>query len=464
MRFPPFVCSKVRFPLCIAVSRDMIDHPDGAVSDFASRFPNANATRRTISSKHALVLGKGQFGRVILVEEQDKDGQRRKFACKIVPKGYVFEANVLYSPVKPHILRGEVEMLRTLRGQSYCLQLVAVYETRRTILVVTELCDGGDLLTWAAHHRSQLVVSDVMRLARQLYEAVAHCDNYGILHRDIKPENVLLVHCGQTSDLRLIDFGSGCRDDLSIVDQLERRYEDRVLHRTMAGTAFYTAPEVFQHHYTALADVWSAAVTLYVLVASYPAADQLQKAFNLLQKSERDVRTLPGHEEDSMLSLQTNGSTGMPDAYFDFLTQALIYWPERRPTARTLLQHAFLLESSRSLPSPLPEKNDLDPFETTKTMQDPADTFITVQQSLDDNTSRPPEVAGSSTMEEHESYRHYEHHDQDRWAAWLDGMLPKNLRLASRVQPASVLTTMHCSSALDIWCPWSADATRTAPS
>jgi serine/threonine protein kinase len=292
-----------------------------------------------------------------------------------------------------------------------------------------------------------------------LYEAVAHCDNYGILHRDIKPENVLLVHCGQTSDLRLIDFGSGCRDDLSIVDQLERRYEDRVLHRTMAGTAFYTAPEVFQHHYTALADVWSAAVTLYVLVASYPAADQLQKAFNLLQKSDRDLRTLPGHEVDS-LSESLLKSAGMPDAYFDFLTQALIYWPERRPNARTLLQSAFFLESLPSLPSPLQEKNELDPIETTK--QDPADTFITVQQSLDDSTSRPQEVAGlSKTMAEPESHR-YEHHP-GCWAAWWDGTLPKNLHHTSRVL-VSILTTMHCGSAPDIWWPWSADATRTAPS
>ena len=50
---------------------------------------------------------------------------------------------------------------------------------------------------------------------------------------------------------------------------------------------------VFQKCYTFKTDVFSAGVVLYVLVGGYPA-DQLQAAFNLLHKSKRDLKTLPG--------------------------------------------------------------------------------------------------------------------------------------------------------------------------
>jgi serine/threonine protein kinase len=103
-------------------------------------------------------------------------------------------------------------------------------------------------------------------------------------------------------------------------------------HTTFAGSAFYISPEMFQRVYTALTDVWSVGVTLYVLVAGYPA-DNLQKAFNILQtadKSKRNLRSLPNMPSD------------MPDSYYDLLEQALTYRYRNRPTAGQLLKHEFV--------------------------------------------------------------------------------------------------------------------------
>jgi serine/threonine protein kinase len=426
----------MRFPI-IPVTKHLIDHRDGNAGDFESRFLGANATRRSWQKQHVLLLGKGQFGRVLLVEEKNT---KRRFACKILPKGFAFEANVLYKPVKPHVLRGEVEILRTLRGSSNCcLQLEAVYETSRSILVVTEVCDGGDLMTWAAAAPGRslnaqgmpLRVEDVVRIARQLLTAVAYCDDHAILHRDIKPENVMFVHRGRTSDLRLIDFGSGCTDTTAArrnnrSGQPERRYEDRVRHHTMAGTAFYTAPKVFQRNYTGLADVWSAAVTLYVLVASYPANHHhLQTAFNLLHKSCRDLRTLPGHESSSTVTMDTDTDrcSTMPEAYFDFLTQALTYWPEHRPTAQTLLQHTFV-ESSSSSPCSLlnaTEKNGIPDSSADTTTASPMQQLTC---SLDGKTARDHHVASSSSSSsstvEESHHQHHHEHLRSRIEAWAE--------------------------------------------
>lgn len=290
--------------MCISAPQGLIPDSDGNEESYNKRFLET-----------ATILGEGEFGQVKLVQDTLS---HQEAACKVLRKGVVFKDNVLYSPLKPEILKGEVEMLRTLANQSYILKLIAVYESQRNIYIVTECCNGGDMNEWVSQLPDDLLIPDVQRVARQLFQAVCHCDEHNILHRDIKPANIMFRTESRDGELRLIDFGSGCKD--------ATRGQK---HQTFAGTAFYIAPEVFQGDYTALADVWSAAVTLYVLVAGYPS-EELQKTFNLLQKSQRDFRKLPGHD------------ASLPDSYFAFLDSALKYFPAERPSSKELLSHDFL--------------------------------------------------------------------------------------------------------------------------
>jgi len=103
-------------------------------------------------------------------------------------------------------------------------------------------------------------------------------------------------------------------------------------HTTFAGSAFYISPEMFQRTYTSRTDVWSAGVTLYVLVAGYPA-DALQKTFNLLHTASvknRNLRKLPNMPDD------------MPDSYYELLEGLLTYRHKRRPSAGQMLESEFV--------------------------------------------------------------------------------------------------------------------------
>jgi serine/threonine protein kinase len=72
---------------------------------------------------------------------------------------------------------------------------------------------------------------DLMRLARDLLDAVAHIHAAGILHRDIKPSNVLLDADGSP---RLTDFGIARGEETSSL----------TLTGQVLGTLRYIAPEV----------------------------------------------------------------------------------------------------------------------------------------------------------------------------------------------------------------------------
>mmetsp|Transcript_19415 Transcript_19415/g.27445 ORF Transcript_19415/g.27445 Transcript_19415/m.27445 type:complete len:654 (+) Transcript_19415:248-2209(+) len=267
------------------------------------------------------VLGEGQFGIVKMVHDvRDPTGQ--PLACKTLRKGVTFKDNTLYSPLKPEVLQQECDILRSLGGKHYCLGLIGIYETPKFIYMVTEFCSGGEMMEYVSK-QTELRTEDVSRIAFQLLDAVNHCDEHKVIHRDIKPENIMFSTEKPGADLRLIDFGSGCIDN----NQTEANLE---MHTTFAGSAFYISPEMFQHTYTSKTDVWSVGAALYVLVAGYPA-DQLQKAFNTLQKSkDRNLRELPNLPED------------MPDSYYDMLDELMKYRHKNRKSAKEMLQHEFV--------------------------------------------------------------------------------------------------------------------------
>ena len=266
------------------------------------------------------VLGQGEFGVVKLVHEKVDGIKSTKtgYACKTLRKGAVFKDNVLYAPMQVEVLKGEVEMLRTLAGQHYCLGWVAVYETPKAILMVTEICSGGEMMEYVSKQTEDLRTEDVSRISFQLLDSVNHCAKHHIIHRDIKPENAMFETADPGAGLRLIDFGSGTLKEVEGV------------HTTFAGTPFYNSPEMFANKYTKKTDVWSVGVVLYVLVAGYPT-DALQKAFNLLLNAKRkDVKGLPNLPDD------------MPAPYYDMLEKLLVYFDNKRTSAGEMLNHEFV--------------------------------------------------------------------------------------------------------------------------
>lgn len=295
---------------CFSGNEVIVPESDGGEDAYHSRF---------LEDK---LLGEGEFGVVTLVVDMKaNNGEGGPAACKTLRKGMVFKDNVLYSPLKPEVLKAECEILQTLAGEHYCLKLIAIYETPKLIYIVTELCAGGEMMEYVSK-QVNLRTEDVSRIAFQLLSAVNHCASHNIIHRDIKPANSMFIDSTPGAELRLIDFGS------SVMDKTKPGPDDR--HSTFAGTAFYISPELFQRTYTTKTDVWSCGVTLYVLVAGYPS-ENLQKAFNILQKSkDRDLRTLPGMPDD------------MPDSFLDMLDLLLCFKHKRRKSAGEMLSHEFV--------------------------------------------------------------------------------------------------------------------------
>lgn len=309
---------------CVVSHPSYIASSAGSLTDYQKRYLETKT------------LGEGEFGLVKLAHDvTEKDlVNSTPLAVKYLRKGYQFKYNTLYSPIKREVMVGEVEILRRLNGECYNLKLVSVYESPSLILILTEYCEGGEMIpyvTQAFKTSSQgeggLRTEDVSRISYQLLSAVDHCDRHGVIHRDIKPANVMFCSNRKDSELRLIDFGSGTLDGSHSKPNPQESLVDQ--HHTFAGSAFYISPEMFQRMYNSKTDVWSAGVTLYVLVAGYPA-ERLQECFNILQSDKASrIRHLP------------NIPNNMPNSFYEMLEGALSYTPKSRCNAGQLLKGEF---------------------------------------------------------------------------------------------------------------------------
>lgn len=185
-------------------------------------------------------IGEGRFGSVWLAREQNTGKQ-------VAIKFYAQRRGVDWS-----LLGREVEKLAVLYTSRNIVGLLHVGWDHDPPYYVMEYLSRGSLADRLAS--GPLPVSEAVRIATRLSQALVHAHGSGILHCDLKPANVLLDQDGEP---RLCDFGQS------------RLADER---SGALGTLFYMAPE--QADLKAIPDarwdVYGLGALLYHMVTGAP--------------------------------------------------------------------------------------------------------------------------------------------------------------------------------------------------
>lgn len=172
---------------------------------------------------------------------------QRHYACKTVITTKVKKDQL-------DELMNEIYIMRQM-DHPYIIRLYEVYQIKRKLWLVMNLCTGGDLTTRKLREPEVTVVTE------QILRGVAYLHSRGVCHRDLKLENIIYEHGGADSNIRLIDFG------------LSATYDHSESRANTIGTAYTMSPEVASKSgpYTEKSDVWAIGVIIWVLLAGdYP--------------------------------------------------------------------------------------------------------------------------------------------------------------------------------------------------
>jgi serine/threonine protein kinase/Tfp pilus assembly protein PilF len=165
----------------------------------------------------------------------------------------------LGAAVGPERFLREVRTVAALR-HPHILPLLDSGETDGLLYYVMPYIEGRSLRQRLASE-GQLPVGEVLRITRDVAEALTYAHAHGIIHRDIKPENILL----EADFALLTDFG------ISLV--VAREGGERMTDPTsFLGTPEYTSPEqIFADEpVDQRSDVYSLACVVYEMLAGAP--------------------------------------------------------------------------------------------------------------------------------------------------------------------------------------------------
>jgi serine/threonine protein kinase len=106
------------------------------------------------------------------------------------------------SEIEKRKMEHEIGILKPLRHPSL-VKILETFEDKSNILMVTELCPGGDLLGHISR-RKKLEEPQAKYIFKQILQGIHYMYEENIVHRDIKPDNIMLDGHGK---IKIGDFG-----------------------------------------------------------------------------------------------------------------------------------------------------------------------------------------------------------------------------------------------------------------
>ncbi|XP_014810296.1 PREDICTED: serine/threonine-protein kinase 35 [Calidris pugnax] len=207
---------------------------------------------------------------------------------------------------------------------------------------VMEFCEGGDLNQYILSRRPDPATNKSFML--QLTSAIAFLHKNHIVHRDLKPDNILITEKSGTPVLKVADFGLSKVCAGLTARGKEGTHENKNVNvnkywlSSACGSDFYMAPEVWEGHYTAKADIFALGIIIWAMIERITFIDAETKKELLGTYIKQGTEIVPVGEallENPKMELHIpqKRRTSMSEGIKQLLKDMLAANPQDRPDA-----------------------------------------------------------------------------------------------------------------------------------
>ncbi|XP_060912825.1 serine/threonine-protein kinase 35 [Labrus mixtus] len=217
---------------------------------------------------------------------------------------------------------------------------------------VMEFCEGGDLNQYILSRRPDPHTN--RSFMRQLTSAVAFLHKNNIVHRDLKPDNILISQKSGSPVLKVADFGlskvcagmnsknmeetpaggaGGKESNQNNIVNINKFWLS-----SACGSDFYMAPEVWEGHYTAKADIFALGIIIWAMIERITFIDAESKRELLGTYIRQGTEIVPVGEAllenpKMVLHIPQKARSSMSEGVKKLLQDMLAVNPQDRPDA-----------------------------------------------------------------------------------------------------------------------------------
>jgi serum/glucocorticoid-regulated kinase 2 len=295
--------------------------------------PSSSSSRNSASNKPLniddfdliKIVGKGAFGKVLLVKKKVGAGTNQIYAMKVLKKTDVIDKGQVEHT------NAEQAILREIK-HPFVVGLRFSFQNHDKLYLITDYYSGGNLF----HHLRKSTTFTEERAkfyTAELCLALDHLHSKDIIYRDLKLENILMDHTGH---IILTDFGLSKPD----IDKTGGA-------STFCGTAEYIAPELLMGKtYREAVDWWSFGILLYEMMnGSTPFYNKNKKLmyYNIThnppsfdeekfgENAQNVIRALLNVDEGARLGSNGGAKEIFSLDFYNKIDQAALYAKKIRP-------------------------------------------------------------------------------------------------------------------------------------
>ena len=267
-------------------------------------------------------IGRGAYGKVYKAIHNDT---QEIYAIKIIDysKNNDKENNDVIN-YNYYSIQHETSLMKLLSDCQYIVQYYGSYFSRKTntLWLILEYCSSGSVIDLMFAMDRTFTEYEIASIIDMVLKGLNYIHNKCLIHRDIKGANILI---NEEGIVKIADFGVGAQ----LINENNRK--------SKKGSPYWMSPQVALNlDYNEKTDIWSLGITCIELIEGDPPNSRLKPRF-AMEKIGKDPPSA-----DKLFK-----GKDYSEEFKDFVKKCLEVNQNKRPNAKELLKHDFILKYNK---------------------------------------------------------------------------------------------------------------------